>query len=284
MTDVALTTLRHPPQQFTGLRLGLDPHGRRVDGPVAHHGSVNDALRQMLASQQSHVQTAARDNARWCDAVCRAHGLPGEFTADTWTSARRTPRYYPDAVTLSATASVEHFLDRIDTVSPGCSVKDSFACLDLTGAAFRVLLEAEWIHRLGPIPAPDGRLDIRWAPVSDAADLRTWEAAWGAGKEEAGLFPPALLADDAVTFLGGRLACRLVAGCVATSSQAAVGVSNLFTVDGDLDAAWTGALGAISRRFPGRSVIGYESGDALAAAVRHGFTPVGPLRVWLRDP
>ncbi len=238
----------------------------------------------MPASQQSPVQAAARDNARWCDAVCRAHGLPGEFTADAWTSARRTPRYYPDAVTLSATAPVEHVLDRIDTASPGCSIKDSFACLDLTGAAFRVLLEAEWIHRPGPDPAPDGQLDIRWAPLSDAADLLTWAAAWGAGQQEPGLFPPALLADQAVTFLGGRLAGRLVAGCVATSSQAVVGVSNLFTLDGDLDAAWTDALGAVSRRFPGRPVVGYERGDALAAAVRHGFTPVGSLRVWLRDP
>jgi hypothetical protein len=252
---------------------------------VAHHGCVSDARRQTPASQQSLVQAAARDNARWCDAVCRAHGLPGEFTADAWTSARRTPRYHPDAVTLSATVPVEHVLDRIDTASPGCSVKDSFACLDLTGAAFRVLLEAEWIHRTGPGPdlAPGSRLDIRWTPVSDAADLPTWEAAWGAGQEEPGLFPPALLADGAVTFLGGRRAGRLVAGCVATSSQACVGVANLFTLDGDLDAAWRGALGAVSRCFPGRPVVGYESGDALAAAVRHGFTPVGPLRVWLRD-
>ncbi len=244
---------------------------------------MNNAWRQTAISQLL-VQVAARDNARWCDAVCRAHGLPCEFTADAWTSARRTPRYYPDAVTLSATASVEHILDRIDAASPGCSVKDSFACLDLTGAAFRVLLEAEWIHRPGPDLAPDGQLDIRWAPVSHAADLLGWEAASGAGQEEPGLFPPTLLGNDAVTFLGGWLAGRLVAGCVATSSQAAVGVSNLFTLDDDLDAAWTGALGAVSHRFPGRPVVGYESGDALAAAVRHGFTPVGPLRVWLRAP
>jgi hypothetical protein len=28
-------------------------------------------------------------------------------------------------------------------------------------------------------------------------------------------------------------------------------------------------------------VVGYEQGDALAAAVRHGFEPVGPLRIWM---
>ena len=27
---------------------------------------------------------AARNNAEWCDAVCRAHGNPGEFHDDIW--------------------------------------------------------------------------------------------------------------------------------------------------------------------------------------------------------
>jgi hypothetical protein len=28
-------------------------------------------------------------------------------------------------------------------------------------------------------------------------------------------------------------------------------------------------------------VVGYEHADELAVAVRHGFEPVGPLRIWL---
>jgi hypothetical protein len=279
---VHLARARH--DKLTMTLPSLDPRSgcdHRI-GPVAHHAFMDGESREAAAGHL-HVQIAVRDNAHWCDAVCRAHGLPCEFAADAWTSARRTPRYYPDAVSLSATASAEHVLDRIDMASPGCSVKDSFACLDLTGAAFRVLLEAEWIHRSPPGPTPDGRQDIRWVPISNAAELVTWEAAWGAGQEEPGLFPPTLLANDSVTFLGGWLAGRLVAGCVATSSQTAVGISNLFIRDDDLDAAWTGALEAVSHHFPGRPVVGYESGDALAAAVRHEFTPVGPLRIWLRD-
>jgi hypothetical protein len=39
--------------------------------------------------------------------------LSGELTADAWICARRTPRYHPDAVTLSTIASVDHLLDRI---------------------------------------------------------------------------------------------------------------------------------------------------------------------------
>lgn len=103
---------------------------------------------------------------------------------------------------------------------------------------------------------------------------------WGG----AGLFPPALLTDTSVTFLGGWRDDRLVAGCVANATAAVMGVSSLFILDGDLDAGWRGVLSAMAARFPARPVVGYESGDALATAVRQGFTAIGPLRVWLREP
>lgn len=76
---------------------------------------------------------AARNNAEWCDAVCRAHGLAGEFSPQAWTSKLRTPLRYPDAVALTAAASAAEILPRVDA-SAGCSIKDSFACLDLTTA------------------------------------------------------------------------------------------------------------------------------------------------------
>ena len=54
------------------------------------------------------------------------------------------------------------------------------------------------------------------------------------------------------------------------------GVSNLF---GD----WRAAVDSIAGRYPGLPLVGYESGDDLAAARRAGFTSTGPLRVWLKD-
>lgn len=47
------------------------------------------------------MSQAALNNAEWCDAMCRAHGLPGVFTPRAWTNPARTPLFYPDAVTLS---------------------------------------------------------------------------------------------------------------------------------------------------------------------------------------
>ena len=46
------------------------------------------------------IAAAARNNAELCDLVSRAHGIDGAFASDAWTSPRRTPPFYPDAVTL----------------------------------------------------------------------------------------------------------------------------------------------------------------------------------------
>ncbi len=92
---------------------------------------------------------AAANNAKWCDVVCGTHGLEPVFGRDAWTSRTRTPPYYPSAVTLVPGLSVPELLARVDR-GAGCSIKDSFASLDLTEFGFRVLFEAEWIVR-GPI-------------------------------------------------------------------------------------------------------------------------------------
>ncbi len=84
------------------------------------------------------LDAAVRNNARWCDLVGRAHGGTTVTDGQAWTSAVRTPELYPDAVTLVPEPPVADLLARIDT-SPGCSIKDSYAALDLSPHGFRVL-------------------------------------------------------------------------------------------------------------------------------------------------
>jgi hypothetical protein len=229
----------------------------------------------------STVQACARNNAEWCDILCGTHGVPGEFHADAWVNARRTPPYYPDAVTLDGSAVGERILARVDT-SPGCSVKDSFASLDLSSAGFRVLFEAEWIHRT-PRRRTLGGTALGWSRVCEDAALIAWGAAWGDGEVLTGLFRPALLHHPAVAVLGGYAGDQILAGAIVNRTGPVLGVSNLFTTLGDLDDAWTGCLAILERLFPRSPVVGYESGDALVAAHRQDFTSVGPLRVWLKD-
>ncbi|MFF4101618.1 hypothetical protein [Streptomyces sp. NPDC001903] len=222
------------------------------------------------------LRAAVRNNAEWCAAVSGG----GTFAADAWTSARRTPPYYPDGVTLTRSAPADALLAGMDTASPGCSVKDSYAALDLAPAGFEVLFGAEWIHRPAQAPAPAASA-LAWTRVADARELAAWEAAWGGG-EGTGLFHPGLLTPE-IAFLAGRSADgRVLAGAAANRTGAVVGLSNVFTAEGTPDdEAWAGALTAVAELWPGHPVVGYESGEDLDTALRHGFAPLGPLRVWL---
>lgn len=188
--------------------------------------------------------------------------------------------YYPDAVTLAPGVDPAALVARIDTTAPGASVKDSFADVDLSGSGFQVLFEAHWIHRLPG--APTIASDLDWGRANTPEALRAWALAWDGGEGQAGLFRPELLGDPSVVVLSGFSAeGRVVAGAVANRSGEVVGVSNVFAIDGGTDTAWPLVLAAVDRLFPALPVVGYEHGDDLAAAVRHGFAPIGPLRVWL---
>jgi hypothetical protein len=224
----------------------------------------------------SVVTAAARNNAEWCDAVCRTHGLRGVFARDAWTSPRRTPPLYPDAVTLTASADPGEIVEAIDA-SPGVGVKDSFACLDLSAQGFDVLFEAEWIHREASAEARPSD----WQLVRDAAALERWETAWAGDEGPRGLFRTELLGDANVLILGVDRNGVVAAGAILSRTEV-VGVSNLFAADGDLDAAWAACLAAAAEHAPGAPLVGYEVGDDLAAAHAAGFTSIGPLRVWAR--
>jgi hypothetical protein len=216
---------------------------------------------------------AARNNAEWCDLVCRTHGVGTRFEPDAWVALRRSPPLYPDAVTLT-TGPAGALLGRVDS-SQGCSIKDSFATLDLSAAGFRVLFEAEWIHRRPP-PQPTGGA-LRWSRVRTPDELLAWSAAHG------GVFGPALLDNPAVAILAARDEAGLVAGVIGNRSESVVGVSNFFATTAATDRAWAGAIAAVSAQFPGLPLVGYEHGSGLGAAHRAGFLSVGRLRVWLKD-
>jgi hypothetical protein len=186
---------------------------------------------------------AARNNADWCDAFCRRHGICGTFERHCWSSARRTPPRYPDAVTLVQGVAPELLLARIDA-GEGCSVKDSFDDVDLGTSGFRPLFRAEWIaHRETP-PSAGG-----WATVR---------------------------ADGLIAELAGA------GSASATRSAGVIGLTNVVAPEGDFAAALLAAAGAAVAHFGPLPVVGYETGPALEAAHEAGFRSIGELTVWIR--
>jgi hypothetical protein len=224
---------------------------------------------------------AARNNADWCDLVARSHAARTHVDDEAWTSRTRTPPYYPDAVTLVPTPSVADLLARLDA-SAGCSIKDSFAALDLRPNGFRVLFDAEWIVRRSPslaaIGPPPG-----WTRVVDRDGLKAWADAWRGDDGPEDLFRPDLLDHEWVAVLALHAGDRVVAGAVLNRSPTVVGISNTFGTPGFEADVWSAGLAYAASIFPATPMVGYESGDELVVARNHGFETAGPLRVWVFD-
>jgi hypothetical protein len=227
---------------------------------------------------------AARNNAAWCDAVCSAHGSPGELSDALWLSRAPTPPRYPNLVTLDpapgpALAAVRE-LERALTPA-AWAVKDSFAALRLDRAGFRILFDAEWIAR--PVPRAHPRRPGRWIRVRSEAEIAAFEVAWGESAGQPRIFRPALLARSDVAILAALGAGGdIFAGAVANRTGSTLGISNFFA-RGESAALRSECLDAAIDELPAETVVGYESGRALEESLGLGFRRLGSLRVWLRE-
>ena len=223
------------------------------------------------------LRAAVANNAAWCDAVCRSHGFPGEFTARTWLSPRHRLPFYPNAITLGPDVTAAEATASQDPSRP-FAIKDSFARLDLAPHGLTLLFDATWIA----VPVPAGGDEPSWDVVTSPGDLVRWEAAWAGGGEVIGLFQRTLLDDPDCAVLACRQDGTQVGGAIAFTAGGVTGISNVFKsgiADGPL---WAGAVRTIARVRPGLPIVGYERGEDLAAAQWAGFTILGSLRVWAR--
>jgi hypothetical protein len=231
---------------------------------------------------------AARNNAELCDAVCRAHGNPGEFHEGMWLNRNPVPRFYPNAGTLARPSQQQ--LDLIDELIAACipsgwAVKDSFCALELASRGFQVLFDAEWIYlsvsRLKDIVS--ARKSARWEVVRSDRALAEWESAWSSAagdSSEERIFVPALLENRDIAVVAGYRDDRIVAGAIANRSDGVVGWSNFFAPAAEILEAAAASLAAIGGVFNGLPIVGYEHGNDLRNAHALGFESLGPLRVW----
>lgn len=93
-------------------------------------------------------------------------------------------------------------------------------------------------------------------------------------------FSPDLLDDPRARFLAGHRDGDLLAGAIAFDSDGVVGISNLFAPERAQVEVWS----EVARLLLGGTsgpLVGYESGDSLAAATAVGFRHAGDLTVWI---
>jgi hypothetical protein len=237
---------------------------------------------------QIEVAAAARNNAAWCDAVCSAHGSPGEFCDSYWLSRAPTPPYYPNLVTLDpACGPAMAAIQELEQARPFASfaVKDSFGVLPLERADFRLLFSADWLLRPAVLGRPHRRSPAgRWLRVQSDSALAAWEAAWGESLGQPRVFPPALLRRTEIAILAGLDdGGAVTAGVVANRSQNAVGLSNLFAHESERGSLLAECLDVAMDAFPDLPVVGYGVGRDVAESKALGFRSLGSLRVWLKQ-
>lgn len=228
------------------------------------------------------LKRAVANNAAWCDAICRAHDVPGTFLEDVWLNPGTSPRDYPNVVTLAPTIAADRIAELLNrTSAPAPSVKDSFGLLDLTAARCELLFRADWlVQAKSSDPVADDE-PVTWTSVTTAAELADWTAAGANDPQDQGTFPPGLLHGPEITFWAGRRGDALVAGGITFVNNGVVGLSNTFFKP-EAESGLRSLVGAIAFVGGGMPIVGYEHGDALRAALAAGFECLGPLSVWTR--
>ena len=227
------------------------------------------------------IAAAARNNALWCDAVCRSHGRPGVFDALMWCVPAGALPLYPDVVTLAGPSAAEAQRQAIgellaDSRHRDWAIKDSYAALDLLPLGFRPLFDASWIA--WPDAQAGASTGLQWRTITHSPDLTEWNAAWG----ENAPFTPPLLASSDLAFLAALRDGAQVGGAVLNRGGGVVGVSNVFAHAPWHGQVWRDLPALAAGLFAGHRLVGYESGAGLEQASAAGFVSLGGLRVWQR--
>jgi hypothetical protein len=220
------------------------------------------------------LRVAVDASVGWYEDILALHGVGSILVDGLWSALDKPPPLHSDAVVVEPEVTADRVLARLGGRTH-CGVKDSFARLDLAASDMHLLFSATWVYREAA-PRPD-RVARGWATVTGVREL----AAWNDRHDTAEVLVPPLLQRAHFRVLARYADDRIVAGAVARLGSGAVDVSNVYAVSGHA-VDWSELAAVVAAYFPGRPLVGYERGDALAAALDGGFQPVGDLRVWVR--
>jgi hypothetical protein len=221
------------------------------------------------------LRSAIDASVGWYDDLCALHGVGSILVDGIWSALDTPPPLHSDAVVVEPEVTADRVLTRLADRAR-CGVKDSFASMDLSDAGLALLFSASWIHRAAG-RHPGRGVPPGWVTVSAVDELATWTGQ----HDTSAVLLPHLLRRAHFRILARYADDRIVAGAVARLGSGTVDVSNVYVLPGHrLD--WAELAEVVGAYLPDRPLVGYERGDALAAALDGGFTPIGELRVWVR--
>jgi hypothetical protein len=227
-----------------------------------------------------------RNNAEFCDRICRSHAVPGVFERSLWIQKERGPAFYPNVITLTRNSILEQTarISALHALRPDIGIKDSFRMLDLSTIGMRRLFDAEWVWM---DPEPSRRIvkqPERWGKVESVTNLEHWQAAWRENDPvlTSPVFLPTLLDDPSIIILAAWHGTSIVAGCILhRDSFNVAGLSNLFANEASRDRCLAAAVDQAIEFTEGSMLVGYDRGEDLMRMHACGFRSAGPLCVWV---
>ncbi len=248
---------------------------------------------------ENRLRIAIDNNVAWCAAMARSHAVTTSTDQDAWWADGSMPDFYPNAITLTRgvdPAVVAERVPSIDAVARAdWGVKDSFGELNLSDFGFHRLFDATWLDAL-PVeggPSTDDEISappLTWRRIDDDRSLRQWERTWGGAHaaRTRRIFSASLLSDTRVQVLSASLPRdrhEIRGGAVVFVTPEGVGITNVFARALAESDVFTSLCTHIRAQHPATPLVMYTADDvSLAAASRNGFSLLGPLSVWRREP
>jgi hypothetical protein len=220
---------------------------------------------------------AAVDNSlAWYDDVFALHAIPTRVDAGVWWALRPPPPWHSAVKTTRPGVRVDHVL----AIHESGAVADSFGDLDLAPHGFTLLVDATWVHH-PPSNELRSTLPTGWSLVRDPELLAEWNRA----HDYAGVLVSAVLERPEFMVLARHVGGGLVGGAVIHRGGRPdlVGLSNAWSAT-SIEVDYAELLAVAAALHPGSSITDFAREADVGAMVAAGFAPVGPQRVWVREP
>lgn len=223
----------------------------------------------------SPLHSAIRNNIIWCEKVSEMHGGIHITKDNVWGLTTKAPKFYPDVITTNKAVTSQEVVEFIGNREI-LSIKDSFSNLDMSLLGYKILFEAEWICH-APIPVQVS-ITTDWHTIQTEEEVVNWTTAC----ELEGIITADILRHpDVKIFKKGVFNDEK--GFIVNQGAKVIGISNVFSKDGNNKEYWSEIPQIVSTRFLRLPLVGYEHGEGLKAALKSGWKSIGPLRVWIKN-
>jgi GNAT superfamily N-acetyltransferase len=229
------------------------------------------------------VALSADAAAAWHASWLTALGLRSERRDSLWRALDRPPFIYWTAITLAPD------VDRSAVADARGTICDSWSVLELEPAGFAERVREPWFVRpAGELPDGEAPPELEVVHVRTPAEVAEFELVSVRGFESeeatvepASIHPPAILADERMTLLTGRVAGRAVSAAMSYRADSAIGIYGVTSV---ASARGRGYASALTRALVDSALPASLSPSPEAERLyrRLGFEPVGELRQWQR--